>query len=102
MPCRAIMSCSEDWRAPSDIWEFILNNRMHVHHEMECWGRVCIVHSPTDHPMRSWPLHWRSDRAIFERICPHRVGHYDPDQQAYHDEIGESWQSIHGCDGCGH
>ena len=56
---------------------------MAVHDVDECAGRTCVIHSPTDHPMRSFPLHWRGDRGIFERICPHGVGHPDIDQRAY-------------------
>ncbi len=100
---------------------------MNVHDASQCNGRTCIIHNPTDHQMRSWPLHWRSDRGIFERICPHRIGHPDPDQQAYWHEQGHqdflatlseadpadlpldhgghvadyiSGQMTHGCDGC--
>lgn len=56
---------------------------MVVHDATACTGRECVIHNPTEHPMRRFPLHWRADRAIFERLCPHGVGHPDPDQQAY-------------------
>ena len=56
---------------------------MAVHDADECAGRTCVIHSPTDHSMRHLPLHWRSDRGIFERHCPHGYGHPDPDQRAY-------------------
>lgn len=49
--------------------------------------------------MRDWMLHWRNDRAVFERICEHGIGHYDPDQFDYWRETGQEWQTIHGCDG---
>jgi hypothetical protein len=35
-----------------------------------------------------------------ERICPHGVGHPDPDDAAYHIRIGQGYKTIHGCDGC--
>lgn len=57
-----------------------LNN---VHDVALCSGRPCVVHNPTDHHMRGFRLLWRNDRAIFERICPHGIGHPDPDQYAY-------------------
>jgi hypothetical protein len=44
--------------------------------------------------MKTWPLHWRYDRGILERICPHGVGHPDPDDKA------SASDGIHGCDGC--
>lgn len=53
--------------------------------------------------MLTWTLVWRDDRAIFERICPHGVGHPDPDTLEYikkmHPEFHEN-ESVHGCDGC--
>jgi hypothetical protein len=65
------------------------------HHPMEiCLGRPCPIHNPSQHHMRAFPQHWRSDRGIMERICPHGVGHPDPDDQ--------SPDHTHGCDGCCH
>lgn len=50
--------------------------------------------------MREWRPHWRNDRGILERICPHGLGHPDPDQAEYWNETGQEWQFVHGCDGC--
>lgn len=63
-------------------------------------SRPCVVHNPTLHHMRLWPLHWRDDRGIFERICPHGIGHPDPDQIPFWESSGREAESIHGCDGC--
>lgn len=72
-----------------------------VHSEQLCAHRVCVVHNPTNHHMRTWPLNWRGDRGLFERICPHGVGHPDPDQYGFWDEQGTTaWMGVHGCDGC--
>jgi hypothetical protein len=65
------------------------------HTDDECHGAPCPIHHPTDHQMRSWPLHWRADRGILERTCTHGIGHPDPDQTL-------SDGGIHGCDGCCH
>jgi hypothetical protein len=46
--------------------------------------------------MRAFPQHWRTDRKIIERICPHGVGHPDPDDP----KMMEVYEAIHGCDGC--
>lgn len=75
---------------------------VNVHEIDGCAGRVCILHSPTKHHMHTWPLHWRDDRGIFERICDHGVGHPDPDQFDYWDSLGDDDDSrgVHGCDGC--
>lgn len=71
-----------------------------IHPESRCAGKPCVIHNPTDHHMRSWPLHWRDDRKLFERICPCGVGHPDPDQYDYWRESGQEHQGIHGCCGC--
>lgn len=64
----------------------------HYHLQDECEG-PCTIHNLTDHHMRSWPQHWRSDRYLMERICPHGIGHPDPDSPPGTD-------TVHGCDGC--
>jgi hypothetical protein len=61
---------------------------MHVHGPEKCAGRTCIIHHATLHHMSEWPLHWRTDRAIFERKCEHEIGHPDPDQIAFLREVG--------------
>ena len=63
-----------------------------THAPSSCAGRPCVVHNPSDHPMSKFPTLWRSDRDIMERICPHGVGHPDPDDL--------SADRSHGCDGC--
>lgn len=72
-----------------------------THPEEACAHRTsCVIHDPSDHHMRSWPLHWRDDRGIFERICRHGVGHPDPDQFGFWEETGQEHQAVHGCDLC--
>ena len=62
-------------------------------HDMAlCAGRPCCVHAPSDHHMMLWDQHYRLDRQMMERICPHGVGHPDPDDI--------SFDTVHGCDGC--
>lgn len=62
-----------------------------VHTPDRCAGHHCVIHNPSDHHMRGWPLNWRDDWGIMERICPHGIGHPDPD------DIGDG---VHSCDGC--
>ena len=78
----------------------LLDTLTGVHPRAACAGEPCVVHNPTDHPLRSWPLLWRGDRGIFERVCEHGVGHPDPDQFVYWDRTGQPWQRVHGCCGC--
>jgi hypothetical protein len=70
-----------------------------THPEVRCAGRACVLHNPTDHPQRRFPLHWRNDRVMFERICPCGIGHPDADQYSYWEEIGAIHEGVHGC--CG-
>lgn len=73
--------------------DVVLSN---VHDRSQCAGENCTIHNMSDHHMRSWPQHWRSDRGIMERVCSHGVGHPDPDSPW---PDGDSrW--VHGCDGC--
>lgn len=75
-----------------------------VHDPALCAGQVCVLHNRTKHKMRGWPQHWRSDRRIMERLCPHGAGHPDPDQwDRMVEVIGEDEaraEFVHGCDGC--
>jgi hypothetical protein len=88
---------------------------MNVHPAEACAGEFCCIHNPSPHHMVTWPLNWRADRGIMERICPHGTGHPDPDCSAYRkrayeargprfDEDGweiDGWDSgVHGCEGC--
>ena len=68
-----------------------------VHNKKDCNGQPCPIHNPSDHCMRDFPTHWRDDRGIMERICPHGVGHPDPDDLRIRN--GED-SGVHGCDGC--
>lgn len=66
----------------------------------------CCIHGPSDHHMKDWPTNWRQDRQMMERLCPHGVGHPDPDDTAYKQRhyMGgrhpEHIDTAHGCDGC--
>lgn len=70
--------------------------RLQTHSKGSCQGVHCCIHSPSLHHMREWPQDWRSDRGLMERICPHGVGHPDPDDPKSQDK----YEAVHGCDGC--
>lgn len=71
-----------------------------VHEEKIC-GEFCCIHNPSDHHMKDWPTHWRDDRLLMERMCPHGIGHPDPDDLAFKKRNGyPDSKGIHGCDGC--
>lgn len=73
-----------------------------AHNSNTCEGGVCVVHNPSNHGMQEWTFLYRSDRNIVERICPHGIGHPDPDQIYWWNSSGLDYQGIHGCDGCCH
>lgn len=64
-----------------------------MHSEANCKGEYCTIHKRSDHAMRNFPQSWRGDRNMMERICPHGIGHPDPDELPTVDRT-------HGCDGC--
>lgn len=65
---------------------------VNIHPRVACAPTACVIHNPSDHAMRSFPTLFRDDRGFMERICPHGIGHPDPDDP-YADPV-------HGCDGC--
>jgi hypothetical protein len=75
-----------------------------VHPPTGCLGGPCAIHNPTRHPMIDWPQNWRDDRKLMERICPHGIGHPDPDHVTFVTYRAgaqfAAWQGTHGCDGC--
>lgn len=87
-----------------DEIELVGGRKLKVHTADKCAGQTCVVHNPSDHHMRSWPLSWRGDRYLMERMCEHGVGHPDPDhidfiQRTRGDEAARC-EARHGCDGC--
>lgn len=76
-----------------------------THSEEACdYEDACVIHSPSGHKMRGWPLVLRADKsALIERVCTHGVGHPDPDSVTYFirnrgNRAEYLW--LHGCDGC--
>jgi hypothetical protein len=80
-------------------------NLKNTHPETEeCRTYGCCIHNVTNHHMKSWMQNWRNDRKMMERICPHGIGHPDPDHMSWfertHGKEAASYEGIHGCDGC--
>lgn len=78
---------------------YITGTRQHigVHDDHDCIGRYCVIHKPSAHVMVNFPTHWRADRGLMERICPHGVGHPDPDHLDFVPAGRRQVESIHGC-----
>jgi hypothetical protein len=88
--------CGRQRLARLEHTDHVLTN---VHEAGTCLGEWCTIHNRSEHPLRSFPQHWRGDRQLMERICPHGVGHPDPDDCKLTGVAG-STDGIHGCDGC--
>lgn len=79
---------------------------LEVHSASACAGQWCCIHNPSDHPLWNGRLNWRADRGLMERMCPHGIGHPDPDDMAHKRRVmtpaqyrAGAW-GVHGCDGC--
>lgn len=68
-----------------------------VHPETKCRGRHCIVHNPIHTHMDDWPVVYREDIGVFERIDKYGCGHPDPSQFDHWERIGMGDLAIHGC-----
>lgn len=86
--------------ATMERWTSGTGQELMVHNENTCRGQFCPIHKPSDHHMKDWPLHFRDDRGIMERICKCGVGHPDPDDLAFRLKKGSTDTGIHGCCGC--
>lgn len=71
-----------------------------THDRKQCAGETCVIHNRSDHAMRGWRPVWRNDKGIFERLCPHGIGHPDPDCVTWLAKIGRLDLALHGCEGC--
>ena len=75
-----------------------------VHDADSCFGPVCSLHNRSNHSMRAFPQSWRADRFLMERICPHGIGHPDPDDPKIsmfnHTPGKVNYELLHECDNC--
>lgn len=96
-PTKAVVGHASEALFGFQVGPMTLSN---IHPPGKCAGQACMIHNPSDHHMRGWPLNWRDDKRVMERICPHGVGHPDPDSAAFLASVGEQGRTLHGCDGC--
>ena len=83
-----------------NTWKLNSGQVITTHDASLCKGQYCCIHNPSDHHMRDWPMNWRDDTKVMERICPCGVGHPDPDASAYNKATGQGYKNLHGCCGC--
>lgn len=83
--------------------EFGPRELRHIHDVTACgnWARMgknhCVIHDPSDHGMREWPLIWNKDRSQMFRLCPHLLEHPDPDDVDYWVASGDQGAVDHEC-----
>jgi len=108
MKSKDILKALHNIEIPSNYEEYETGTGqiVHVHPASDCEGDYCVIHNPSDHCMKDFPTHWRQDRGLMERICPHGIGHPDPDDLDFKKRMAEkfgrdaSHEGVHGCDGC--
>lgn len=67
-----------------EIWFLLESDQivMGVHPRAWCSG-ACVIHSPSAHWMREYPLSFDYEAKAFVRTCPHGHKHQDPDERTY-------------------
>lgn len=86
-----------------DEWTDSTGRVFYVHKQNAlCTQDGCAIHSPTNHRMRHFDTYMRADKSwLIERICPHGIGHPDPDSARFiAKQEGNGSINVHGCDGC--
>lgn len=92
-----------DWDALTPKYERHEMDGVNVltHTLSKCQGRKCVIHNPSDHHMRGWPKRFHQPTQQTARVCKHGLGHPDPDDVAYWQQIAHRRISTkHECDGC--
>lgn len=55
-----------------------------VHSKDKCEGRNCVIHNPSDHPLRKYPTSWDDDRRLMYRVLEEQhIKIIDPDEMEY-------------------
>ncbi len=77
------------------------HNAVTIHPPQRCAGFHCPWHNPSDHHITTWMRVIRTDRNnLMERVCPHGIGHPDPDSLEWLRRIGVRDDGVHSCDRC--
>ena len=98
-PERASMAAAARDLASGDLVSVRGGILTKVHRPNLCLGTNCWVHNPSEHHMVTWQIDWRERKRTAERVCPHDIGHPDPDDVAFNARSGRD-VTDHSCDGC--
>lgn len=87
------------WMPPEGGWRY-----ENIHQvSPACIAQGCMIHNPDEEWVgnrEDWPYFPRADGRM-ERLCPHGVGHSDPNNTRWLQKIAPHLApGIHGCDGC--
>ena len=87
---------TNEWTPPEGGWKY---TNLHAR-TWECDRYGCMVHNPDLEWVgnrENWPYSPRGDGRM-ERICPHGIGHPDPDTAEYLERtFYGTWMWVHGC-----
>lgn len=70
--------------ARREVWFLLESDQMvtGIHPRSWCSGS-CVVHNPSKHWMRDYPLGFDKELKAFVRKCSHGMDHQDPDERTY-------------------
>jgi hypothetical protein len=77
---------------------------LRTHPAGRCSGDHCVIHNPSEHPLKDAPIHWDDSLHRTDRVCGHGQHHPDPDHLAHVMKTRGLlvWilHRYHDCDGC--
>lgn len=87
-----------------DLHSQVDGSLLATHPADRCEGGYCVIHNPSDHPLKDAPIHWDEERRRTDRVCRHDQHHPDPDHLAYVADTQGMLEYLkhkrHDCDGC--
>lgn len=66
-----------------DLVEIEGGKILRTHPASSCLMDECVIHNPSDHPLRVAPMIWSAHMRLVFRRCTHDVLHPDPDSLAF-------------------
>lgn len=79
-------------------------NLKNVHSEVDCEGRPCCIHHPSNHPLKDADQIWSDFGKKMIRVCQHGIFHPDVDDIQFRAKSMDDQQllgyTLHTCDGC--
>lgn len=88
---------------PKERWHLPDGHMLqYVHSKKSCEGEFCVIHKPSDHPLRAWPLMLKpqivgKSNPMFVRQCSCEELHLDPDEVTFFKLDYENCNCLCGC-----